>query len=258
MSETRESLTAIVPVLHIERFDAMLFDLDGVVTHTPRVHAAAWKDLFDEFLREYAFEHDVDVAPFDPEEDYRCHVDGRPRAEGIDAFLRARGIALPYGNPNDRPDVETCCGIGNRKKYYFRKHLELIGVEVYETTRRLIRVVRAGGCKTAVVSASQSLDALLRSGGLGDLFDVRIGGLEVNEMNLRGKPAPDAFLKAIELLGVQPERTCIFEDSIAGVQAAAGAHPGLVVGVDRRGHHEALKDCGADIVVDDLGELKVA
>lgn len=245
------------PVLRLADFDAMLFDLDGVVTHTPHVHAAAWKDMFDDFLGEYKERHGVVVAPFDPEADYVTHVDGLERNEGIRSFLLSRGIRLPYGTPRDPETAETICAIGSRKNDYFKRHLALHGVEVFESTLDLIRRLRAAGQKIAVVSASRSSDAIMRKAGVLRLFDLRLGGVEIKAMGLNGKPAADPFLKAAELLGVPPQRTAVFEDSIAGVQSGRAAGAGLVVGIDRRKDPDALIRAGADVIVTDLAELRV-
>jgi len=245
------------PVLRLADFDAMLFDLDGVVTHTPHVHAAAWKDMFDDFLREYADRHGVVVEPFDPEVDYFIHVDGLERNEGIRSFLTSRGIHIPYGTPRDPAGAETICAVGSRKNGYFKRHLAHHGVEVFESTLDLIRRLRAAGQKIAVVSASRSSDAIMRKAGVLRMFDLRLGGVEIKAMGLDGKPAPDPFVKAAELLGVPPRRTAVFEDSIAGVQSGRAAEAGLVIGIDRRNDPDALRRAGADVIVTDLAELRV-
>jgi beta-phosphoglucomutase family hydrolase len=236
-------------------YDAMLFDLDGVVTRTATLHAAAWKRLFDEFLADRADREGGPFQPFDEQRDYRLHVDGRARADGVATFLASRGIHVERGSPDDPPDLPTCCGLGNRKNAYFAEELATRGVEVFADTVELIDVLRAAGTRLAIVSASENCTALLGRAGLLDRFDVRVTGLEARRWSLAGKPAPDTYLKAAELLGVVPARAIVFEDAISGVRAGRAGGFGLVVGVDRHGTPGALADSGADLVLDDLTEL---
>ncbi len=241
------------------RFDAVLFDLDGVVTRTARVHAAAWKRLFDGYLEERASREGGGggFEPFDAEHDYVEYVDGKPRYEGVASFLRSRGLELPQGSPSDGPGEETVCGLGNRKNRYFLEQLERDGVEVYPSTVRLLRGLRRAGIRTAVVSSSANCAEVVRAAGLTDLFDARVDGVESERLDLEGKPAPDIFLEAARRLGVPPERAVVVEDAISGVEAGRRGHFGCVIGVDRRGAGEELADHGADVVVADLEEVAV-
>jgi beta-phosphoglucomutase family hydrolase len=243
------------PVIDRAAIDAILFDLDGVLTKTAAVHAAAWKRLFDEYLEGRSARDGVVFTPFDVDRDYRSYVDGRPRYEGVASFLAARGLALPWGSPDDAPDAETVCGLGNRKNAYVQEHLATHGVEVYEPAVGLARAARAKGFKTAVVSASENCAAVLDATGLGHLFDVRVDGLDLARYGLRGKPAPDSFLEAATRLGVEPRRAVVVEDAIAGVEAGRAGGFGLVVGVDRTGQPDRLLRGGADVVVSTLGGL---
>ena len=236
----------------ISRYDALLFDLDGVITRTATLHAAAWKDLFDDFLSGRARERKEQFVAFDTVSDYLLHVDGRRRYDGVDTFLRSRGIELPYGDPADPPEAVTICGLGNRKNAYFNQRLAQLGVEVFEDTVELIRAARRHGRKVAVVSASENCEAILARAGLLDLFDTRVTGVEAAELHLAGKPAPDTYLKAAELLDTPPSAAVVFEDAISGVQAGRAGGFGLVVGVDRRGEPDLLRGHGADVVSADL------
>ncbi|MEU6253778.1 beta-phosphoglucomutase family hydrolase [Streptomyces sp. NPDC047043] len=231
---------------------ACLFDLDGVVTRTAVVHAAAWKETFDVFLREREGE---DFRPFDSVNDYDEYVDGRPRADGVRTFLASRGIELPEGKPDDPPDAPTVNGVGNRKNAVLLEKIRAQGVEAYEGTLRYIEAVRADGLRTAIVSSSANTLDVLRSIDAEHLFDVRIDGVVAAERGLPGKPHPDTFLAAARDLGVEPSRAAVFEDALAGMDAGRSGHFGYVVGVDRVGQTDALFAHGADIVVKDLAEL---
>lgn len=237
------------------RFPALLFDLDGVITRTATVHATAWKQLFDEFLRRWSKEHGEPFREFEIATDYVRYVDGRRRYDGVDTFLRSRGIELEWGDPSDPPDKLTVCGLGNAKNRYFAAALEEHGVEVFDDTVALIHAGRDRGRRIAVVSASENCRAILERAGLSDLFDAFVTGVEAAALSLPGKPAPDTFLKAAEMLGVAPGDAAVFEDAIAGVQAGRAGDFGLVVGVDRGGAREGLAANGADVVSDDLREL---
>ncbi|MGW1069591.1 beta-phosphoglucomutase family hydrolase [Streptomyces aureus] len=230
---------------------ACLFDLDGVITKTAVVHAAAWKRTFDDFLRE----RDGDgFRPFD-DEDYSAYVDGMPRADGVRSFLASRGIDLPEGTPDDPPERATVHGLGNRKNQLLLDMIRTDGVEAYDGTLRYLEAVRAKGLRTAVVSSSANCRDVLRSVGAEDLFDVRVDGVVAAERRLPGKPRPDTFLAAAKDLGVQPSQAAVFEDALAGMDAGRSGHFGYVVGVDRVGQSAALRAHGADIVVRDLDEL---
>jgi alpha,alpha-trehalase len=236
-------------------FEALLFDLDGVVTDTATIHAAAWKQLFDDFLERHARDQGGGFEPFAIETDYLRHVDGRRRYDGVAAFLRSRGIELPWGAPSDPPGTDTICALGNAKNRRFEEQLRRHAVEVFEDTVAVIRDGRARGVKTAIVSASENCRAILERAGLLGCFDAAVTGVEAAELGLRGKPAPDTFLRAAELLHIRPERAVVFEDAIAGVQAGRAGGFGLVVGVDRGGAAAALVDAGADVACADLRQL---
>ncbi|MBK3641866.1 MULTISPECIES: beta-phosphoglucomutase family hydrolase [unclassified Streptomyces] len=235
-----------------EDIQACLFDLDGVVTRTAVVHAAAWKETFDAFLREREGE---DFRPFDSSADYDEYVDGRPRADGVRTFLASRGIELPEGTPDDPPDAQTVNGVGNRKNVLLLERIRTQGVEAYDGTLRYIEAARKLGLRTAIVSSSANTLDVLRSIDAERLFDVRIDGVVAAERKLPGKPRPDTFLAAARDLGVDPKRAAVFEDALAGMDAGRSGHFGYVVGVDRVGQTEALYKHGADIVVKDLAEL---
>ncbi len=238
-----------------DRFDAVLFDLDGVLTATAKVHAASWKKTFDDFLHKRAAMTDEPFEPFDIETDYKLYVDGKPRYDGVAAFLESRGIHLPYGDPDEAPNDKTICGLGNRKNEMINQVLESDGVEVFSGSVALVRHLRTQRIKTAVVSSSANCEAVLRAAGIADLFDLRVDGVVASRLQLAGKPAPDTFLKAAEQLGVEPQRAVVVEDAISGVQAGRNGGFGLVIGVDRKGGGQALRENGADVVVTDLKEL---
>ncbi|GAB2331010.1 beta-phosphoglucomutase family hydrolase [Streptomyces griseoincarnatus] len=234
-----------------EDIEACLFDLDGVVTRTAVVHAAAWKEMFDAFLRERDGEG---FAPFTAA-DYDAYVDGRPRADGVRTFLASRGIELPAGGPDDPPAAGTVHGLGNRKNELLLARIRTDGVEPYDSTLAYLHAVRARGLRTAIVSSSANCRDVLRSIDAEDLFDVRIDGVVAAGRGLPGKPAPDTFLAAAAELGVEPARAAVFEDALAGMDAGRAGKFGYVVGVDRVGQAEALYAHGADTVVTDLSEL---
>jgi beta-phosphoglucomutase family hydrolase len=238
-----------------DRFDAVLFDLDGVLTATAKVHAACWKKLFDEFLEERAKAAGEPLKPFDIDSDYKLYVDGKLRYEGVRSFLGSRGIDLPEGTPDESPNSETVCGLGNRKDALVHEVLEADGVEVYEGSVRLVEQVRSRGIRTAVVSASKNCKIVMEAARISHLFDQVVDGEVAERLRLPGKPKPDTFLTAAERLGVVPERAVVVEDAISGVQAGRAGGFGLVIGVDRKGDPESLRQSGADIVVKDLSEL---
>lgn len=235
------------------RFDAVLFDLDGVLTQTAAVHATCWKQMFDDYLRQRAAATHEPFRPFEPT-DYIRYVDGKPRYHGVRDFLRSRGIHLPEGTPDDLPDHETICGLGNRKSALFLDLLVSEGIETYEGSVALVRRLRDSHVKTAVVSSSKNCSAILQAAGIIDLFDLQIDGEVATRRGLPGKPAPDTFLEAARALGVEPRRTAVIEDAIAGVEAGRAGRFGLVIGVDRHGDAAALRAAGADVVVRDLAE----
>jgi len=239
----------------LEELEAVIFDMDGVVTDTAVVHAAAWKRLFDEFLESYSHNSDKPFVAFDGRTDYERYVDGKNRYDGVRSFLESRGISLPEGTDDDRPGFDTVKALGNRKDEYFLQHIREHGVVVYESTVRLIRRLLERGVRTAVVTASKNASEVLGSVGLSDLFEERVDGVVAAEMGLPGKPRPDTFLEAARRLGVDPGRAAVVEDALSGVAAGHAGHFGLVVGVARQGQNDALLEAGADVVVDDLAEL---
>jgi beta-phosphoglucomutase family hydrolase len=234
---------------------ACLFDLDGVVTKTALVHAAAWKQMFDAFLRDYAAETGTEFVTFDPVHDYDRYVDGRPRLDGTRTFLQSRGIELPEGDPSDPPTAHTIYGLSNRKNALVLEMIDKMGVEVYGGSVRYIKRVREAGLRTAVVSSSANTVQVLNVAGIAGLFDTRIDGVIARQRGLAGKPAPDTFLAGAQALDVPPARAAVFEDALAGVEAGRAGHFGCVIGVDRTGQAKELAEHGADIVVRDLEEL---
>jgi len=232
-----------------------LFDLDGVLTQTAKVHDAAWKQMFDEFLRARASQSGQPFTPFDPVKDYDEYVDGKPRADGTRSFLESRGIELPEGSPDDAADAETVNGLGNRKNVLLLEMIRTQGVEAYEGSVRYVRAVREAGLRRAVVSSSANCHDVLVAAGIDDLFEARIDGVVAQQEHLRGKPAPDTFLAGAKALGLTPSAAVVFEDALAGVEAGRAGRFGYVVGVDRVGQADALKAHGADVVVTDLAEL---
>jgi beta-phosphoglucomutase family hydrolase len=232
-----------------------LFDLDGVLTQTAKVHARAWKEMFDAFLRDWSEAHGVPFDDFDRPTDYDEYVDGKPRLDGVRSFLESRDIHLPMGSPSDPPDAESIHALGTRKN---ERVLELIGeqgVEPYEGSVRFAEQARDQGLRRAVVSSSTNCQEVLVAAGIEDLFEARVDGVVAEREGLAGKPAPDTFLHGAKLLGAEPAQAAVFEDAQAGVQAGRAGKFGWVVGVNRTGQAEALKQRGADIVVDDLSEL---
>ena len=234
---------------------ACLFDMDGVVTQTALVHAAAWKQMFDDFLRQRAEQTGEKFVPFDSSRDYDQYVDGKPRLDGTRSFLQSRGISLPEGSPGDKPGSPTVEGLSNKKNDLVVEKIRTDGVKVYQGSIRYIKAVRAAGLRTAIVSSSANTVDVLNAAGIADLFDVRIDGAVAKERHLAGKPAPDTFLAAAHDLGVTPAQAAVFEDAQSGVAAGRAGHFASVVGVDRVGQAEELLEHGADIVVKDLAGL---
>jgi len=234
---------------------ACLFDLDGVLTKTAVVHNAAWKEMFDAYLRERSRRTGEPFVPFDPGRDYDEYVDGKPRADGTRSFLASRGIELPEGSEDDPPSAETIHGLGTRKNEIVLRRIREDGVEPYESSVRYVRAARDAGLRRAVVSSSANCRDVLVAAGIEDLFEARIDGVVAGREHLRGKPAPDTFLAAAQALGLGPQAAAVFEDALAGVEAGRAGRFHFVVGVDRTGQADALKKHGADIVVADLAEL---
>jgi len=238
-----------------KRFDAVLFDLDGVLTDTAGIHARAWKETFDSFLRRRGPGDDPALRPFDRDEDYRHHVDGKPRLDGVRDFLASRGITLPEGGPDDPPGADTVAAVGRSKDEMVQRAIESEGVEAYPGTLAWLEQLREQGTRMAVVSSSRNCRAVLEAAGIASYFEVRVDGNSLEDLGLAGKPAPDAFLEAARRLGVDPGRAVVVEDAISGVRAGRDGGFGLVIGVARKGDAEALAQSGADRVVGDLAEL---
>lgn len=234
---------------------ACLFDLDGVLTQTAKVHAAAWKQMFDDYLRRRAGASGEEFVPFDPVGDYDEYVDGKPRYEGVRSFLSSRNIELPPGSPDDPPGADTVDGLGNRKNEIVLAMIKKDGVQPYEGSVRYVKAARAAGLRRAVVSSSTNCRDVLVAAGIEDLFEEIIDGVVADRDHLQGKPAPDTFLAGARAVGVEPREAAVYEDALAGVQAGRAGRFGFVVGVDRVGQAEALRAHGADIVVRDLVEL---
>lgn len=234
---------------------ACLFDLDGVLTDTASVHAAAWKQMFDDLLRARAERDGTEFVPFDVATDYGPYVDGRPRLDGTRGFLASRGIELPEGGADDPPDAETVTALSTRKNDLVQEKIRSVGVEVYPGSVRYLRAVREAGLATAVVSSSANAGQVLEVADLARYIDRRVDGVTARERGLPGKPAPDTFLAAAADLGVDKARAVVFEDALAGVASGKAGGFGFVVGVDRLDHADKLREQGADIVVQDLGEL---
>jgi beta-phosphoglucomutase family hydrolase len=234
---------------------ACLFDLDGVLTQTAKVHAAAWKSMFDEFLRRRASERGESFVPFDATSDYERYVDGKPRYDGVASFLASRGIQLEEGSVQDPPDAETIHGLGNRKNEIVLEMIRHDGVEPYEGSVEYVNAVRAAGLRTAVVSSSSNCRDVLAAAGIEGLFEAIIDGVIAERQHLHGKPAPDTFLAGAAALGTKPANAAVFEDALAGVEAGRAGRFVTVVGVDRLGQAEALRAHGGDVVVADLAEL---
>jgi beta-phosphoglucomutase family hydrolase len=238
-----------------ERVEVCLFDLDGVLTDTAAVHAAAWKEMFDDFLGSYAAATDSVFVPFDARAEYDAYVDGKPRPDGVRDFLAARGITLPEGWPDDPPTARTINGLGNHKNEAVLRRIRTDGVHVFEGSRRYLAAAQQVGARRAVVSSSANTAEVLDVTGLARYVEHRVDGVTIREQGLRGKPAPDTFLAAARWFGVDPSAAAVFEDALAGVEAGRAGGFGCVVGVDRVGQAERLLAHGADIVVSDLAEL---
>ena len=237
------------------QYDAVLLDLDGVITDTASVHAACWKQMFDEYLQKRAAQRGDAFRPFDIATDYRLYVDGKPRYDGVRDFLTSRGIQLPEGRPDDPPEAETVDGLGNRKNDLMNKIIEEKGVEPYEGSVELIHQLRHREFKIAVVTSSQNCTAVLKAVKLDYFFDAQVDGNVIHAEHLAGKPAPDSYLMAAKLLGVGPARAIVIEDALSGVEAGRNGNFGLVIGVARKGNADELRQHGAHLVVNDLGEL---
>jgi beta-phosphoglucomutase family hydrolase len=232
-----------------------LFDMDGVITETAQVHDAAWKEMFDAYLRERSRRTGEPFVAFDRVKDYEEFVDGKPRADGTRSFLASRGIELPEGSPDDPPAAETIQGLSNRKNEILLRRIREDGVEAYPGSVRYVRAARDAGLRRAVVTSSANGQDVLTAAGIAEAFEARIDGQTIEREHLRGKPAPDTFLAGARALGLEPREAAVFEDALAGVAAGRAGRFGYVVGVDRLGQAEALREHGADVVVSDLAEL---
>ncbi len=234
---------------------ALLFDLDGVLTKTASVHAAAWKEMFDEVLARHEGEPGVDARPFDETSDYHRYVDGKPRYDGVRDFLASRGLHPPEGSADDTAEQETIRGLGDRKNDAVQHIIATKGVDAYEGSVRYLHAARDAGLGIAVVSSSANAEAVLEAAGLSEFIQVRVDGKVAADEGIPGKPAPDMFLEAAKRLGATPDTSAVFEDAISGVQSGAAGRFAMVIGIDRGGQPEALRDAGATIVIDDLDDL---
>ena len=242
----KKSINQLLFERHIQ---ALILDLDGVITQTAQVHAQAWKKMFDAYLSKRAVKDGKVYQPLEIETDYRQYIDGIPRYDGVRNFLTSRGIILPEGQPDDEAGKETVAGLGNLKNVYFQELLQQGGVNVYSDTVEWLEQQRKQGMRTAVISASKNCKAVLEAAKIEHLFDVRVDGVEAIKLHLKGKPAPDIFLKAAELLAVAPGKAAVFEDALAGVEAGKSGGFALVVGVDRTGDASQLLKHGAEVVL---------
>lgn len=243
-------------VIAAKSIDVVVFDMDGVVTQTAKVHAAAWKELFDAYLKERAQRDGKPFREFDLRSDYLPYVDGKPRYDGVRDFLASRGIELPPGAASDPPGAETVRGLGDRKNGYFLEAVARFGVQPYETTVALIGELHAARIRTAIISASVNTTMILEAAGVRDLFEAQVDGTVAEQLGLPGKPDPAVFIEAARRLDAAPPRSVVVEDAVAGVQAGRAGGFALVIGVDRGGNREALSRF-ADVVVDDLAEVQV-
>jgi trehalose 6-phosphate phosphatase len=240
--------------IDLDKYEAAIFDMDGVVTETARAHNASWKRMFDAYLKDRTRREGETYKPFE-DDDYYRYVDGNPRYEGAASFLESRGIDLPYGSPDDAPDKETVCGLGNRKNKYFHKYLKENGADFYESTVEFIGKLKSRNISTAVISSSRNAKAVLSAAGVQDIFQATIDGVYAAEHDLKGKPEPDIFLEAAGKLNVRPEKTMVIEDAVSGVEAGKRGDFGLVIGIDRSGNNPEIRNHSADIVLSDLSEI---
>ena len=242
--------------IDLSLFSASLFDMDGVVTDTVDAHRAAWKRLFDEYLREWSSRHGRPFDPFDADRDYHQFIDGKPRYDGVESFLSSRGISLPRGEKEDPAGTETIYGLGNQKEGYFVEWLSKNRVRAYPGTLWFIKSLKEKGARIAVFSSSRNATAVLNSAGVLDLFDAKVDGEDLDRQHLPGKPDPAIVLEASRRLGVAPPHAVVVEDAISGVEAGVRGRFGLVIGIDRGHNREGLLKAGANLVVGDLIELK--
>lgn len=239
-------------------FDAVIFDMDGVITQTAVVHSFAWKNMFDEYLQNREKKYGELFKPFTHSEDYLSYVDGRPRYKGVEAFLESRGIFIPFGTSQDTPTTETICGLGNRKNELFNKYLEENGVDVYPSTIQFIKELIKRDIKVGIATSSKNCDIILQKAEIAHLFQTKVDGIVSAKLGLRGKPEPDIFSKASDNLGVKCKKTIIVEDAVSGVQAGAKGKFGLVIGIARENNAHELKSNGADVVFGDISETNIS
>ena len=235
-------------------FEAVIFDMDGVITKTALTHTAAWKKMFDEYLKKRADELNETFTEF-TQNDYLAFVDGKPRYKGVASFLESRNIQLPFGDPSDEAGKETVCGLGNRKNDSFNEVIARDGVEVYESTSRLLEELKAAGVKLGVASSSKNCAPVLKAVNLLTVFGTRVDGVISAELGLHGKPEPDIFTSACAMLESTPARSIVVEDAVSGVQAGAKGKFGLTLGIARENNEKELAENGADFVVSDLSEI---
>lgn len=248
----KPTMSSLNQQLRDKQIKALILDLDGVVTQTALVHAQAWKRMFDAYLKKRGESEEKKFEPLDIETDYREHIDGIPRYDGVRNFLQSRGITLPEGTPEDDIGEETVAGLGNLKNMYFQELLKQEGVEVYKDTIAWLEHQRQQGMRTALISASKNCVDVMHAAGIAHLFEEHVDGLQSAHLGLKGKPAPDVFLEAARRLGVQPQEAAVFEDARKGVQAGKAGGFGLVVGINRHHDADSLKQNGADLVIDEF------
>ena len=257
MAETSElSRSTTHPCARLN-FDAVVFDMDGVITRTAAVHSQAWKRMFDEYLHARAQRLGESFREFTHEHDYLAFVDGRPRYKGVETFLKSRGINLPFGAPEDEPGKETVCGLGNRKNEVFNRVVETEGAGLYDSSVELIRELLARGVKVGLATSSKNSALVLAKAGITQLFETTVDGIVSARLGLKGKPEPDIFTTASDNLGVAYARAVVVEDAVSGVQAGAKGKFGLVIGVARENNADELRHNGADVVVTDLAEINL-
>jgi len=257
ITRIREPAQTTVESEDMLNFDAVIFDMDGVITKTAAVHSLAWKRTFDEYLQYRRKKHAEPFREFTHTHDYLTFVDGLPRYQGVVSFLKSRGMNIPFGVPEDKPGKETVCGLGNRKNELFNELLTVEGVGLYDSTLKLIAELLESGVKAGIATSSKNCEAILEKTGIAHLFETRVDGVVSAEMCLKGKPEPDIFTTACKKLGVQPHRAIVVEDAASGVQAGFRGQFGLVIGVARENNADELMTQGADFVVADLSELTV-
>jgi beta-phosphoglucomutase family hydrolase len=236
-------------------FEAVIFDMDGVITKTALTHATAWKKMFDDYLRKREAEHGEPFAEFTHASDYLPYVDGKPRYKGVKSFLESRGIHIPFGDSSDSTSLETVCGLGNQKNIAFNEVLENEGVEVYPSTITLINDLKKAGIKLGVASSSKNCKPVLERVNLLGIFDARVDGVVSAELDLHGKPEPDIFTTACDICGVEYAKAIVVEDAVSGVQAGKKGNFGLTLGIARENNRKELEENGADFVVEDLEEI---